>query len=214
MIMEKIKINYDDLRKTVASVAEKDLKTLSSGSMRLFAMDVRTKFKQYITDYSERVYRSVRETVSEDNKSAFLNLKTGYLIMMTEWMYKNEMKLPDSDFVSSFEKVSSDDKPNSGPRKRKNRNTGAEYEKMSGFELLVEGLCLVLWVPIRLVNALYDMMTGRKSHNRNVRAETKAVNTFRENVSAYVQEVTDNALAWAEEAENYSNMLLKQYDVC
>jgi len=218
--METIRIDYESLKNEIASLARKDLSTISSGSLRLFSVDVESVVRSHVSKYSESIYQigsSSLDGIALDN---FLNLETGYLIQMTNWITNSEFHFPKIEAFEEVEVQAEKERvkeTKSNIEHKKNTRDKEDFDNMSVIELFVDGLTSIfVRIPLRLADKFAELFNpssrSSKSSNTNPDSHTsQRTRRIREYSSAYISEVTRVGLDWARSAENFSNNIISQY---
>ena len=82
------------LKEQIKDIAQNDLKILSTSSLKLYATDVQDTFVQYISSQIKNTYNELVDSISEEKQIDFINLNTGYVASMKNWIKDNPMVLP------------------------------------------------------------------------------------------------------------------------
>lgn len=85
------------LKEQIKDIAQNDLKILSTSSLKLYATDVQDTFVQYISSQIKKTYNELVNSISEEKQIDFINLNTGYVVSMKNWITNNPMVLPKID---------------------------------------------------------------------------------------------------------------------
>lgn len=85
------------LKEQIKDIAQSDLKILSTSSLKLYATDVQDTFVQYISSQIKKTYNELVDSISEEKQIDFINLNTGYVASMKNWIKDNPMVLPRID---------------------------------------------------------------------------------------------------------------------
>ena len=93
--METPVIDYLKIKNDLIHLAEDDLRIISSGAMHLYAVNVAEYIKKYVAEYSEKTYSAVMDSLSPEKLDEFLNLESGYLVKMTNWISNTAIKFPE-----------------------------------------------------------------------------------------------------------------------
>ena len=204
-----MKINYQILREYIQQIAKKDLKVLSTSSLRLYAADIRDTFIKYISAQVKTTYNEIVDTIPEEKQMDFLNLNTGYAISMTNWINSHPMNLPYIELDEDDNAIQSDEIDLRELVKKKEVQIIGAGTALS-FLLLVSGLKIwaLLAESLAVAYGIYE--------HKNQQEETRKINLQKEQelqnkVNAYIATVEKNAMDWAKAAENYSALLLTNY---
>lgn len=203
------KINSD-----IQRIAEKDLSgdiSVSISSLRLFAVDVREYIKGIVSQSLETSYRQELDGVSPEKRSHFLDLDTGYLAKMNEWINTEEFTIPAIDFIVSNkedEMVTSRKSLRDLARVRSNQVTagasviaivlcccGAKITAFIVAEVLAVGLCVYN-------NSLQNKLSSEKEEKRRI--------LLQQSVNDYIASIENEAFDWIRRANSYSESLIKQ----
>ena len=85
------------LKEQIKEIAQNDLKILSASSLKLYATDVQDTFVKYISSQIKKTYNDIVDSISEEKQIDFINLNTGYVVSMKNWITNNPMVLPKID---------------------------------------------------------------------------------------------------------------------
>lgn len=212
--METPKIDYQTIRTEISRLAQTDLKIISAGAVHLFEINVTNYIKKYVYDYSKKTYSMTMDGLSADTDKldSFLNLKSGYLVKMTDWIGNTALIFPKLEVVEENvpgKKKSSGDSGNFV----KGIKHANDYDDMTIIELLVDGLITIF---VRVPHKIYSNLVsygrqGTKTKNHIKNNPHIPLEKIKENISVYISGVTDACLHWAESAEKFSIEVLAQY---
>lgn len=210
--METPVIDYLKIKNDLIHLAEDDLKIISSGAMHLYAVNVAEYIKKYVAEYSEKTYSAVMDSISPDKIDEFLNLESGYMVKMTNWIANTAIKFP--EFVAIDEEASGEAKSynenNDSGKREKHKN---EYEDMTVIELLIDGLTsLFVRIPRRILSKFAQHYSQETKANYNSKVDVhESSEKIKEKASVYISGVINEGIRWTKTAEQYSLEVLAQY---
>lgn len=210
--METPVIDYLKIKDDLIHLAEDDLRIISSGAMHLYAVNVAEYIKKYVAEYSEKTYSTVMDSISPDKLDDFLNLESGYLVKMTNWISNTAIKFP--EFVTIDEEEDGEAKSynenNDSGKREKHKN---EYEDMTVIELLIDGLTsLFVRIPRRILSKFAQHYSQGAKTNYNSKEDLReSSEKIKEKASVYISGVINEGIRWAKTAEQYSLEVLAQY---
>ena len=196
------------LKEQIKDIAQNDLKILSTSSLKLYATDVQDTFVQYISSQIKNTYNELVDSISEEKQIDFINLNTGYVASMKNWIKDNPMVLPRID-IEDNEPEQQDGLSLREIVKKKEVQIVGVGTAMS-FILLVSGL--KVWA---LLAESLAIAYGIYEHN-NQQERKRSINLQKEKelqnkINSYIASVEEIALKWAADAENFSNSMLEKY---
>ena len=196
------------LKEQIKDIAQNDLKILSTSSLKLYATDVQDTFVQYISSQIKNTYNELVDSISEEKQIDFINLNTGYVASMKNWIKDNPMVLPRID-IEDNEPEQQDGLSLREIVKKKEVQIVGVGTAMS-FILLVSGL--KVWA---LLAESLAIAYGIYEHN-NQQERKRSINLQKEKelqhkINTYIASVEEIALKWAADAEIFSNSLLVKY---
>lgn len=196
------------LKEQIKDIAQNDLKILSTSSLKLYATDVQDTFVQYISSQIKNTYNELVDSISEEKQIDFINLNTGYVASMKNWIKDNPMVLPRIDIVDN-EPEQQDGLSLREIVKKKEVQIVGVGTAMS-FILLVSGL--KVWA---LLAESLAIAYGIYEHN-NQQERKRSINLQKEKelqnkINSYIASVEEIALKWAADAEIFSNSILEKY---
>lgn len=201
-------IDNNILKGKIKEIAQNDLKVISASSLKLYATDVRDTFVKYISSEIKTTYNELVDSISEEKQIDFINLNTGYVVSMKNWIKNNPMVLPKVD-IEDNEPEQQDGLSLREIVKKKEVQIVGVGTAMS-FILLVSGL--KVWA---LLAESLAIAYGIYEHN-NQQERKRSINLQKEKelqnkINSYIASVEEIALKWAADAENFSNSMLKKY---
>lgn len=196
------------LKEQIKDIAQNDLKILSASSLKLYATDVQDTFVKYISSQIKKTYNDIVDSISEEKQIDFINLNTGYVVSMKNWIKDNPMVLPRID-IEDNEPEQQDGLSLREIVKKKEVQIVGVGTAMS-FILLVSGL--KVWA---LLAESLAIAYGIYEHN-NQQERKRSINLQKEKelqhkINTYIASVEEIALKWAADAEIFSNSLLVKY---
>lgn len=202
-------IDNNILKEKIKGIAQNDLKIISASSLKLYATDVQDTFVQYISSQIKNTYNELVDSISEEKQIDFINLNTGYVASMKNWIKDNPMVLPRID-IEDNEPEQQDGLSLREIVKKKEVQIVGVGTAMS-FILLVSGL--KVWA---LLAESLAIAYGIYEHN-NQQEKKRSINLQKEKelqkkINSYIASVEENALKWAADAEIFSNSLLAKYN--
>lgn len=201
-------IDNNILKGKIKEIAQNDLKVISASSLKLYATDVRDTFVKYISSEIKTTYNELVDSISEEKQIDFINLNTGYVVSMKNWIKNNPMVLPKVD-IEDNEPEQQDGLSLREIVKKKEVQIVGVGTAMS-FILLVSGL--KVWA---LLAESLAIAYGIYEHN-NQQERKRSINLQKEKelqnkINSYIASVEEIALKWAADAENFSNSMLEKY---
>lgn len=196
------------LKEQIKEIAQNDLKILSASSLKLYATDVQDTFVKHISSQIKKTYNDLVDSISEEKQIDFINLNTGYVVSMKNWITNNPMVLPKID-IDDNEPEQQEGLSLREIVKKKEVQIVGVGTAMS-FILLVSGL--KVWA---LLAESLAIAYGIYEHN-NQQERKRSINLQKEKelqnkINSYIASVEENALKWAADAEIFSNSLLAKY---
>lgn len=196
------------LKEQIKEIAQNDLKILSASSLKLYATDVQDTFVKYISSQIKKTYNDLVDSISEEKQIDFINLNTGYVVSMKNWITNNPMVLPKID-IDDNEPEQQEGLSLREIVKKKEVQIVGVGTAMS-FILLVSDL--KVWA---LLAESLAIAYGIYEHN-NQQERKRSINLQKEKelqnkINSYIASVEENALKWAADAEIFSNSLLAKY---
>lgn len=202
-------IDNNILKEKIKGIAQNDLKIISASSLRLYATDVQDTFVQYISSQIKNTYNELVDSISEEKQIDFINLNTGYVASMKNWIKDNPMVLPRID-IEDNEPEQQDGLSLREIVKKKEVQIVGVGTAMS-FILLVSGLKVwaLLAESLAIAYGIYEHNNQQeKKRSINLQKEKELQNK----INSYIASVEENALKWAADAEIFSNSLLAKYN--
>lgn len=201
-------IDNNILKGKIKEIVQNDLKVISASSLKLYATDVRDTFVKYISSEIKTTYNELVDSISEEKQIDFINLNTGYVVSMKNWIKNNPMVLPKVD-IEDNEPEQQDGLSLREIVKKKEVQIVGVGTAMS-FILLVSGL--KVWA---LLAESLAIAYGIYEHN-NQQERKRSINLQKEKelqnkINSYIASVEEIALKWAADAENFSNSMLEKY---
>lgn len=210
--METPVIDYLKIKNDLIHLAEDDLRIISSGAMHLYAVNVAEYIKKYVAGYSEKTYSAVMDSLSPEKLDEFLNLESGYLVKMTNWISNTAIKFP--EFVTIDEEVGGEAKSyNENIDSGKREKHICEYEDMTVIELLIDGFTsLFVRIPRRILSKFAQHYSqGTKTNYNSKENLRESSEKIKEKASVYISDVINEGIRWTKTAEQYSLEVLAQY---
>lgn len=196
------------LKEQIKDIAQNDLKILSTSSLKLYATDVQDTFVQYISSQIKNTYNELIDSISEEKQIDFINLNTGYVASMKNWIKDNPMVLPRID-IEDNEPEQQDGLPLREIVKKKEVQIVGVGTAMS-FILLVSGLKVwaLLAESLAIAYGIYEH-SNQQERKRSINLQKEK--ELQNKINSYIASVEEVALKWVADAEIFSNSLLAKY---
>lgn len=196
------------LKEQIKEIAQNDLKILSASSLKLYATDVQDTFVKYISSQIKKTYNDIVDSISEEKQIDFINLNTGYVVSMKNWITNNPMVLPKIDIEDNEPEQQEGVSLREVVKKKEVQIVGVGTAM--SFILLVSGL--KVWA---LLAESLAIAYGIYEHN-NQQERKRSINLQKEKelqnkINSYIASVEEVALKWVTDAEIFSNSLLAKY---
>ena len=196
------------LEEQIKDIAQNDLKILSTSSLKLYATDVQDTFVQYISSQIKNTYNELVDSISEEKQIDFINLNTGYVASMKNWIKDNPMVLPRID-IEDNEPEQQDGLSLREIVKKKEVQIVGVGTAMS-FILLVSGLKVwaLLAESLAIAYGIYEH-SNQQERKRSINLQKEK--ELQNKINSYIASVEEVALKWVADAEIFSNSLLAKY---
>lgn len=196
------------LKEQIKDIAQNDLKILSTSSLKLYATDVQDTFVQYISSQIKNTYNELVDSISEEKQIDFINLNTGYVASMKNWIKDNPMVLPRID-IEDNEPEQQDGLSLREIVKKKEVQIVGVGTAMS-FILLVSGLKVwaLLAESLAIAYGIYEH-SNQQERKRSINLQKEK--ELQNKINSYIAYVEEVALKWVADAEIFSNSLLAKY---
>ena len=196
------------LKEQIKDIAQNDLKILSTSSLKLYATDVQDTFVQYISSQIKNTYTELVDSISEEKQIDFINLNTGYVASMKNWIKDNPMVLPRID-IEDNEPEQQDGLSLREIVKKKEVQIVGVGTAMS-FILLVSGLKVwaLLAESLAIAYGIYEH-SNQQERKRSINLQKEK--ELQNKINSYIASVEEVALKWVADAEIFSNSLLAKY---
>ena len=196
------------LKEQIKDIAQNDLKILSTSSLKLYATDVQDTFVQYISSQIKNTYNELVDSISEEKQIDFINLNTGYVASMKNWIKDNPMMLPRID-IEDNEPEQQDGLSLREIVKKKEVQIVGVGTAMS-FILLVSGLKVwaLLAESLAIAYGIYEH-SNQQERKRSINLQKEK--ELQNKINSYIASVEEVALKWVADAEIFSNSLLAKY---
>ena len=196
------------LKEQIKDIAQSDLKILSTSSLKLYATDVQDTFVQYISSQIKKTYNELVDSISEEKQIDFINLNTGYVAIMKNWIKDNPMVLPRID-IEDNEPEQQDGLSLREIVKKKEVQIVGLGTAMS-FILLVSGLKVwaLLAESLAIAYGIYEH-SNQQERKRSINLQKEK--ELQNKINSYIASVEEVALKWVADAEIFSNSLLAKY---
>ncbi|EKC58899.1 hypothetical protein OBE_09761 [human gut metagenome] len=196
------------LKEQIKDIAQNDLKILSTSSLKLYATDVQDTFVQYISSQIKNTYNELVDSISEEKQIDFINLNTGYVASMKNWIKDNPMVLPRID-IEDNEPEQQDGLSLREIVKKKEVQIVGVGTAMS-FILLVSGLKVwaLLAESLAIAYGIYEH-SNQQERKRSINLQKEK--ELQNKINSYIASVEEVALKWVADAEIFSNSLLAKY---
>lgn len=196
------------LKEQIKDIAQNDLKILSTSSLKLYATNVQDTFVQYISSQIKNTYNELVNSISEEKQIDFINLNTGYVASMKNWIKDNPMVLPRID-IEDNEPEQQDGLSLREIVKKKEVQIVGVGTAMS-FILLVSGLKVwaLLAESLAIAYGIYEH-SNQQERKRSINLQKEK--ELQNKINSYIASVEEVALKWVADAEIFSNSLLAKY---
>lgn len=196
------------LKEQIKDIAQNDLKILSTSSLKLYATDVQDTFVQYISSQIKNTYNELVDSISKEKQIDFINLNTGYVASMKNWIKDNPMVLPRID-IEDNEPEQQDGLSLREIVKKKEVQIVGVGTAMS-FILLVSGLKVwaLLAESLAIAYGIYEH-SNQQERKRSINLQKEK--ELQNKINSYIASVEEVALKWVADAEIFSNSLLAKY---
>lgn len=201
-------IDNNILKGKIKEIAQNDLKIISASSLKLYATDVQDTFVKYISSQIKNTYNELVDSISEEKQIDFINLNTGYVVSMKNWIKNDPMVLPKIDIEDNEPEQQEGVSLREIVKKKEVQIVGVGTAM--SFILLVSGL--KVWA---LLAESLAIAYGIYEHN-NQQERKRSINLQKEKelqnkINSYIASVEEIALKWAADAEIFSNSILEKY---
>lgn len=196
------------LKEQIKDIAQNDLKILSTSSLKLYATDVQDTFVKYISSQIKKTYNELVDSISEEKQIDFINLNTGYVVSMKNWITNNPMVLPKID-IEDNEPEQQEGVSLREVVKMKEVQIVGVGTAMS-FILLVSGLKVwaLLAESLAIAYGIYEH-SNQQERKRSINLQKEK--ELQNKINSYIASVEEVALKWVADAEIFSNSLLAKY---
>ena len=201
-------IDNNILKGKIKEIAQNDLKIISASSLKLYATDVQDTFVKYISSQIKNTYNELVDSISEEKQIDFINLNTGYVVSMKNWIKNNPMVLPKID-IEDNEPEQQDGLSLREIVKKKEVQIVGVGTAMS-FILLVSGLKVwaLLAESLAIAYGIYEH-SNQQERKRSINLQKEK--ELQNKINSYIASVEEVALKWVADAEIFSNSLLAKY---
>lgn len=196
------------LKEQIKDIAQNDLKILSTSSLKLYATDVQDTFVKYISSQIKKTYNELVDSISEEKQIDFINLNTGYVVSMKNWITNNPMVLPKIDIEDNEPEQQEGVSLREVVKKKEVQIVGVGTAM--SFILLVSGLKVwaLLAESLAIAYGIYEHSNQQeRKRSINIQKEKELQNK----INSYIASVEEVALKWVTDAEIFSNSLLAKY---
>lgn len=196
------------LKEQIKDIAQSDLKILSTSSLKLYATDVQDTFVQYISSQIKKTYNELVDSISEEKQIDFINLNTGYVASMKNWIKDNPMVLPRIDIEDNEPEQQDGLSLREIVKKKKVQIVGVGTAM--SFILLVSGLKVwaLLAESLAIAYGIYEH-SNQQERKRSINLQKEK--ELQNKINSYIASVEEVALKWVADAEIFSNSLLAKY---
>lgn len=196
------------LKEQIKEIAQNDLKILSASSLKLYATDVQDTFVKYISSQIKKTYNDIVDSISEEKQIDFINLNTGYVVSMKNWITNNPMVLPKIDIDDNEPEQQEGVSLREIVKKKEVQIVGVGTAM--SFILLVSGLKVWALLAESLAIA-YGIYEHNNQQERKRSINLKKEKELQNKINSYIASVEEIALKWAADAEIFSNSILEKY---
>ena len=196
------------LKEQIKDIAQNDLKILSTSSLKLYATDVQDTFVQYISSQIKNTYNELVDSISEEKQIDFINLNTGYVVSMKNWIKNNPMVLPKIDIEDNEPEQQEGLSLREIVKKKEVQIVGVGTAM--SFILLVSGLKVwaLLAESLAIAYGIYEH-SNQQERKRSINLQKEK--ELQNKINSYIASVEEVALKWVADAEIFSNSLLAKY---
>lgn len=196
------------LKEQIKDIAQNDLKILSTSSLKLYATDVQDTFVQYISSQIKNTYNELVDSISEEKQIDFINLNTGYVASMKNWIKDNPMVLPRIDIEDNEPEQQGGLSLREIVKKKEVQIVGVGTAM--SFILLVSGLKVwaLLAESLAIAYGIYEH-SNQQERKRSINLQKEK--ELQNKINSYIASVEEVALKWVADAEIFSNSLLAKY---
>lgn len=196
------------LKEQIKDIAQNDLKILSTSSLKLYATDVQDTFVQYISSQIKKTYNELVNSISEEKQIDFINLNTGYVVSMKNWITNNPMVLPKIDIEDNEPEQQEGISLREVVKKKEVQIVGVGTAM--SFILLVSSLKVwaLLAESLAIAYGIYEH-SNQQERKRSINLQKEK--ELQNKINSYIASVEEVALKWVADAEIFSNSLLAKY---
>jgi hypothetical protein len=196
------------LKEQIKDIAQNDLKILSTSSLKLYATDVQDTFVKYISSQIKKTYNEHVDSISEEKQIDFINLNTGYVVSMKNWITNNPMVLPKIDIEDNEPEQQEGVSLREVVKKKEVQIVGVGTAM--SFILLVSGLKVwaLLAESLAIAYGIYEH-SNQQERKRSINLQKEK--ELQNKINSYIASVEEVALKWVTDAEIFSNSLLAKY---
>ena len=196
------------LKEQIKDIAQNDLKILSTSSLKLYATDVQDTFVKYISSQIKKTYNELVDSISEEKQIDFINLNTGYVVSMKNWITNNPMVLPKIDIDDNEPEQQEGVSLREVVKKKEVQIVGVGTAM--SFILLVSGLKVwaLLAESLAIAYGIYEH-SNQQERKRSINLQKEK--ELQNKINSYIASVEEVALKWVTDAEIFSNSLLAKY---
>lgn len=202
-----MKTNRENLAEIIRQTAEDDLKTLSASSLKLYAVDIEDAFKSEFRKAMKAKYAEVKDTLSFEKRSTFLDIENGYLAQMINWINNNPMNIPSLPYLIDKVEPEIED-----VTELRNFVKSRESLFIGGATicLLFSGFKIWAWVAeaIAIAWGVYKYADNISQKKQQVEEKTRALESC---INDYIESIKDVAYEWIEKGEAYSEELIRTF---
>lgn len=201
-------IDNNILKGKIKEIAQNDLKIISASSLKLYATDVQDTFVKYISSQIKNTYNELVDSISEEKQIDFINLNTGYVVSMKNWIKNNPMVLPKIDIEDNEPEQQEGLSLREIVKKKEVQIVGVGTAM--SFILLVSGLKVwaLLAESLAIAYGIYER-NNQQERKRSINLQKEKELQYK--INTYIASVEEIALKWAADAEIFSNSLLVKY---
>lgn len=174
----------------------------------MYATDVQDTFVQYISSQIKKTYNELVNSISEEKQIDFINLNTGYVVSMKNWITNNPMVLPKIDIEDNEPEQQEGISLREVVKKKEVQIVGVGTAM--SFILLVSGLKVWALLAESLAIA-YGIYEHSNQQERKGSINLQKEKELQNKINSYIASVEEVALKWVADAEIFSNSLLAKY---
>lgn len=204
-----MEINIDILKAEYKTLAQNTLKVVSASSLKLFALEIENATKSVVSKAIEEQYNTTSSKLDGEELSRFLDLTTGYMVIMKTLVSKTSFEFPQIPVMEEPDEINATPNTLRDFAKRKEVQTFGLGTALSVI-LFFSGIKLIALVTEAIATTASVYIYTRGVTNQEIVNE-QAKQQFEKSVNDYMESVENNALTWIEKAKQKSSQLIESY---